>query len=767
MVEEIEDEVQALLEEGASLYEAGKLYEALAAWKEALRLDPGNEIATEYLRFIEDTFGIGVDVFLSNQAEPVEPPPPPPASPAPARKPDESMEELDWSEILDEGPSQAPSPAVDAPADEEFFVALEPAAASSAPFEAWDVTDSPAGPPPVAEAPVPAADPFTMPASRFADAVGGVGDPRPNDALAVESLVAPILPSPTLALDPFGTAAAVVDTWDTDDRQMSEDSIEQMLEKDFEAWEEATGRRRVSLPTDPFAIAQDLPSADPDRQPPVVAPPLEDEWMGLPPPLSAPWPARVVPEPPGRQATKPFAGRDFENSDVVEIPEEIERPSPVPAAHRTADLAVEGFPAPSPFGDLFDDAFADEAPELGALLDEDLDGGDEATTDFVPDLDAPAAFESLQMEEVVRAERSRPPMRHHTTPPVPPRAAPELPRARPEGSPPLARPLLDPLAELMMDPMQPTESLLDVLDELDSSPPRLEPPRSARRAEPAPPPPPSDDLDWSLEPHEPPARPATPPARPVTPPVQAQVPVQAQPPVQVQPPTTPEPVAQPAAPRLTPEAPAVEDPTPGVGFMRRTRRRSDAVAAPVREERAPAREERAPAPAAPAGARAPINASLESLLRSGLSDLDKIESRAGAPVRQLVPAPLPAGSNLDDLMDQASRKQRAGDFSGSLEIVERVLTADPGHGRARAYLEANTTRLLEMYRARLGPLTRMPRVKLRPNEIIWQSLDHRAGFLISQVDGRTTFEDIIEISGMSELDATRMLARLVEFGIIG
>lgn len=763
MVEEIEDEVQALLEEGASLYEAGKLYEALAAWKEALRLDPGNEIATEYLRFIEDTFGIGVDVFLSNQAEPVEPPPPPPAPPAPARKPDESMEELDWSEILDEGPSQAPSPAVDAPADEEFFVALEPAAASSAPFEAWDVTDSPAGPPPVAEAPVPAADPFTMPASRFADAVGGVGDPRPNDALAVESLVAPILPSPTLALDPFGTAAAVVDTWDTDDRQMSEDSIEQMLEKDFEAWEEATGRRRVSLPTDPFAIAQDLPSADPDRQPPVVAPPLEDEWMGLPPPLSAPWPARVVPEPPGRQATKPFAGRDFENSDIVEIPEEIERPSPVPAAHRTADLAVEGFPAPSPFGDLFDDAFADEAPELGALLDEDLDGGDEATTDFVPDLDAPAAFESLQMEEVVRAERSRPPMRHHTTPPVPPRAAPEPPRARPEGSPPLARPLLDPLAELMMDPMQPTESLLDVLDELDSSPPRLEPPRSARRAEPAPPPPPSDDLDWSLEPHEPPARPATPPARPATPPVQAQAPVQ------VQPPTTPEPVAQPAAPRLTPEPPAVEDPdpTPGVGFMRRTRRRSDAVAAPVREERAPAREERAPAPAAPAGARAPINASLESLLRSGLSDLDKIESRAGAPVRQLVPAPLPAGSNLDDLMDQASRKQRAGDFSGSLEIVERVLTADPGHGRARAYLEANTTRLLEMYRARLGPLTRMPRVKLRPNEIIWQSLDHRAGFLISQVDGRTTFEDIIEISGMSELDATRMLARLVEFGIIG
>ena len=82
-------------------------------------------------------------------------------------------------------------------------------------------------------------------------------------------------------------------------------------------------------------------------------------------------------------------------------------------------------------------------------------------------------------------------------------------------------------------------------------------------------------------------------------------------------------------------------------------------------------------------------------------------------------------------------------------------------------MSENTNRLLDMFRSRIGPLARMPRVKLRPDEIIWQSLDHRAGFLVSQVDGRTTFEDLIEISGMTELEATRMLARLVEFGIIG
>jgi CRP-like cAMP-binding protein len=72
-----------------------------------------------------------------------------------------------------------------------------------------------------------------------------------------------------------------------------------------------------------------------------------------------------------------------------------------------------------------------------------------------------------------------------------------------------------------------------------------------------------------------------------------------------------------------------------------------------------------------------------------------------------------------------------------------------------------------MYRSRIGALDRSPRIRMRAQDIMWQALDHRAGFLLSQVDGRTTFDEIIEISGLSELDATRILARLVEHGVIG
>ena len=163
---------------------------------------------------------------------------------------------------------------------------------------------------------------------------------------------------------------------------------------------------------------------------------------------------------------------------------------------------------------------------------------------------------------------------------------------------------------------------------------------------------------------------------------------------------------------------------------------------------------------------APAPSDLEALLQAGLADIDAIESGDGPPPRDLMHRP-PPGTDLDALMDKARQKQQAGDFSGSLALVEDVLAGNPDHAEAREYLEENTTRLLAMYRSKLGKLRRAPRVKLRPQEIIWQSLDHRAGFILSQVDGLTAYEDIIEISGMTELEATRVLARLVEHGVIG
>jgi CRP-like cAMP-binding protein len=71
-----------------------------------------------------------------------------------------------------------------------------------------------------------------------------------------------------------------------------------------------------------------------------------------------------------------------------------------------------------------------------------------------------------------------------------------------------------------------------------------------------------------------------------------------------------------------------------------------------------------------------------------------------------------------------------------------------------------------MYESKLGHLDATPRVLLKDDEIIWLNLDHRAGFVLAQIDGTVTFEDLFSVSGMSRFDTARILAQLVDEGVI-
>jgi hypothetical protein len=167
---------------------------------------------------------------------------------------------------------------------------------------------------------------------------------------------------------------------------------------------------------------------------------------------------------------------------------------------------------------------------------------------------------------------------------------------------------------------------------------------------------------------------------------------------------------------------------------------------------------------------------LEAIIRAGMREIARAETpapeaakppRSATSERRLLFSAPPQGADPDALMVQARRANAAGDFTSSLALVEQVLSLEPEQAEARRFMSENTARLASMYRSRIGALDRSPRIRMRAQDIMWQALDHRAGFLLSQVDGRTTFDEIIEIAGLSELDATRILARLVEHGVIG
>ena len=107
-----------------------------------------------------------------------------------------------------------------------------------------------------------------------------------------------------------------------------------------------------------------------------------------------------------------------------------------------------------------------------------------------------------------------------------------------------------------------------------------------------------------------------------------------------------------------------------------------------------------------------------------------------------------------------------GDFTGALVIAESVLEVDAGDPEALRYAESCRKVLTQMYAARLGALDRVVEVAVPADQIRWLSLDHRAGFLLSLVDGISTVEEILDISGMSKLEALRIMYALLEQRVI-
>lgn len=119
-----------------------------------------------------------------------------------------------------------------------------------------------------------------------------------------------------------------------------------------------------------------------------------------------------------------------------------------------------------------------------------------------------------------------------------------------------------------------------------------------------------------------------------------------------------------------------------------------------------------------------------------------------------------------DLAAEMADRYALGDFTGALRAAELLIGQDPAHPDAHRYAENSRERLVQLYSSRLGSMARVPRVAVADREVRWLGIDHKAGFLLSRVDGLHTLEEIVDMSGMPRLSALKMLAELLEAGAI-
>jgi hypothetical protein len=91
-----------------------------------------------------------------------------------------------------------------------------------------------------------------------------------------------------------------------------------------------------------------------------------------------------------------------------------------------------------------------------------------------------------------------------------------------------------------------------------------------------------------------------------------------------------------------------------------------------------------------------------------------------------------------------------------------LLGREPDHGEARQYAESSRERLIGLYASRLGALDQRLEVVVPHSEIRWLGLDHRAGFMLSRMEGSPTIEEAIDVSGMPRLEALKTLVDLLD-----
>lgn len=173
----------------------------------------------------------------------------------------------------------------------------------------------------------------------------------------------------------------------------------------------------------------------------------------------------------------------------------------------------------------------------------------------------------------------------------------------------------------------------------------------------------------------------------------------------------------------------------------------------------------------------PIELDFDDLARSTKRDLPKDDSvpsqdsiptqrrvppvARDEPVRGLTPPP-----SVDPARVRMKDCYAMGDFTGALAQAESLLMQDAGDLEAQRYATSCRDVLMQMYVSRLGNIQHVVQVALPSEELRWLNLDHRAGFLLSLVDGTSTIEEVLDISGMPRLDALRILTSLLEQRVI-
>lgn len=115
--------------------------------------------------------------------------------------------------------------------------------------------------------------------------------------------------------------------------------------------------------------------------------------------------------------------------------------------------------------------------------------------------------------------------------------------------------------------------------------------------------------------------------------------------------------------------------------------------------------------------------------------------------------------------EEARELYEDGRFAEARELILGVIS-EGGAPWASEMLDSVEGELERAHIDALGSLTKTPVLDVKMSMLPQLNLDHRSGFLLSQIDGFMTFEDILDLSAMSRLETLEVLVELANKGVI-
>ena len=117
------------------------------------------------------------------------------------------------------------------------------------------------------------------------------------------------------------------------------------------------------------------------------------------------------------------------------------------------------------------------------------------------------------------------------------------------------------------------------------------------------------------------------------------------------------------------------------------------------------------------------------------------------------------------LLEEAQNLLGSDDLEGALSVFRAAANRDPDRIEVESYIDMVRGRLVQRYRDRVGDTGAVPRVVIDPSEVTAFDLPADAGFMLSLVDGKTSIDELIALSGMDAFEALRILNELLAAGI--